>query len=606
MISKKLPSVPAGYTVPSAVTKKHIGKPNTLKHLDQLSLSARVKEIVEDGNVKGETKKSRSEWEFEFICFAIRAGIKNETILGILLDDRYAVGERVREKGTGAEEYGRKEIVRAHRVIENSANSDFDDELDENSNGDNESTRWKPSAKNPLKSAKEFLKRNRPTLIHQNGDWLVHDGSRYVQIEEATINSELYEFLSPGFKPNRAAVANVADGLKAVAHRPIGSFAPPCWLDGQAPFRADETLAFKNGLLHLPSGRFIAGTANFFTRNAIDYAFNPEAPKPRQWRRFLRSVFRGSRKSIATLQEIFGYMLLPDTSLQKAFMWDGPLRGGKGTTARILERVIGRDNCVSPTISDIGKAPILASMVGKQLALISDMRVDSHTNLGGIAANLLRISGEDSVTFDRKYKDAWTGKLLVRFFILTNLPLNIPDVSGALSNRFIVLKSFVSFIGKEDPNLEETLAEELPGIPLWAIAGWKRLKLRGRFRQTPEGEAVLQQMIELASPLPGFLRECCILDPTAVTLKDDIYEAWELYQSSKDIQTKSEAIFARDLLAAGQGRIKSTRPWNHGHRTQCFQGIRLRDFLDDADDAAAAGKSEEFLLNLEKLEKQES
>ncbi|MCZ6854573.1 MAG: hypothetical protein O7G86_11700, partial [Gammaproteobacteria bacterium] len=35
-------------------------------------------------------------------------------------------------------------------------------------------------------------------------------------------------------------------------------------------------------------------------------------------------------ESIACLQEIFGYFLLPDISQQKIFLLNGPKRGGKG------------------------------------------------------------------------------------------------------------------------------------------------------------------------------------------------------------------------------------------------------------------------------------
>jgi P4 family phage/plasmid primase-like protien len=460
--------------------------------------------------------------------------------------------------------------------------TDFDTPVDDHdwleggSTGDE--SIFTPHEKNPFLSAKEFRRRFHPTLIRHNDDWLEWNGSHYVALEDATMLSRLWKFLETGFNPNKNSVANVEAALKADAHVAIGTYDPPCWLDGNGPFAAKETLAFKDGLLHLPTMQFIPPTPNFFTRNALTYGFDANAAKPRQFFKFLLSSFKGSRKSIGILQEIFGYMLLPDTAQQKAFLWDGPPRGGKGTTIRVLQKLIGEHNCASPTVSGLGNDAILESMIGKQLAIISDMRIDKKTPLGAVSEKLLAITGEDSVTFNRKYKTAWTGKLLVRFFILTNLPPNIPDVSNALPNRFIILKSFESFLGREDTGLESRLLAELPGILLWAIAGWRRLQARGRFVQSPEGETVLRRMIDQASPVSAFVRECCIFDPDAITSKDDLYKTYMDWED--DGRPLTDSIFARNLRASSGGRIKETRPRRAGDRIRSWNGIRLNPVFE--------------------------
>ena len=52
---------------------------------------------------------------------------------------------------------------------------------------------------------------------------------------------------------------------------------------------------------------------------------------------------------------------------------------------------------------------------------------------------LLSISGEDSITVDRKYRAPWTGRLPTRFLILTNELPRFADSSGALASRFVLL-----------------------------------------------------------------------------------------------------------------------------------------------------------------------
>jgi putative DNA primase/helicase len=96
----------------------------------------------------------------------------------------------------------------------------------------------------------------------------------------------------------------------------------------------EEIVACSNGLLHLPTLTLLPHTPTFFTYNAVDFAFDRNAPEPRQWLQFRADLWPDDRASIETLQEIFGCCLTADTSQQKMFL--GPKRSGTGTIARVL------------------------------------------------------------------------------------------------------------------------------------------------------------------------------------------------------------------------------------------------------------------------------
>ncbi len=85
------------------------------------------------------------------------------------------------------------------------------------------------------------------------------------------------------------------------------------------------------------------------------------------------------------------------------------------------------------------------------------------------------------MTVARKFREAWHGRLLTRFMVLTNELPSLSDGSGALAGRFIVLMLKNSFFGREDPALTNKLTAELSGILNWAIAGYRRLRKRGHF-----------------------------------------------------------------------------------------------------------------------------
>ena len=109
--------------------------------------------------------------------------------------------------------------------------------------------------------------------------------------------------------------------------------------------------------------------------NALDYEFQPDAPQPNQWLEFLNSLWADDQQSIETLQEWFGYCLLPDTRHHKILLTLGPPRSGKGMIARAQRGLIGPKNVVGPALSSLAHPFGLQQLLGKSLAIISDARI---------------------------------------------------------------------------------------------------------------------------------------------------------------------------------------------------------------------------------------
>jgi hypothetical protein len=175
--------------------------------------------------------------------------------------------------------------------------------------------------KAPYTTAKLFLekytdKTGARTLIHHRSAFYKWNGRAYLEIADDELRSQIYPFLDQSLaigkngirepvKPNIAMVLNVLDGLRSVAHLD-GGIAAPVWLHPILTWPAEEIVACANGLLHLPSGRIIGNTPEFFTYNALDFNFDPDAPKPKLFLAFLRELWPDDHEAIATLQEIFG------------------------------------------------------------------------------------------------------------------------------------------------------------------------------------------------------------------------------------------------------------------------------------------------------------
>lgn len=207
---------------------------------------------------------------------------------------------------------------------------------------------------------------------------------------------------------------------------------------------------------------------------------------------------------------------------------------------------------------------------------ITGMRIGGKTDQAALVENLLRISGEDSVTVARKYKDDWQGKLSTRFFIMTNELPKLHDPSGALASRFIPIVMTQSFLNQENPNLANELITELPAILNWAIEGWERLHTRGRFLIPPASAELMGDIADLGSPVLTFVKEMCVMESEARIPKTRLYEAFRSWQRERgDPLSGDSASFGRDLKAAFHGRIKAQKSRNGKHRTAIYVGIKL-------------------------------
>ena len=528
---------------------------------------------------------SRSEVLFAVCCELIRAQIDDQIIFRVITDPGNPISESVREQRDW-QGYALRQIERAAQQIAK------------------EPPVLHP--KTPMKSAREFVARERCDLLHYNGDWLAYEAAAYAELEEGTMRREVYLFLERAkmpltkkqkeaglsfgddFHPDSSSVNHILDALRAVAHRPRDSFKPPCWLEGDGP-PAAELVACRNGLLYLPTGDLLEHTPRFFTRNALTFDYRPDASTPEEWLAFLKSLWPPAAEEkpdeIALLQEIFGYVLIPDTSQQKIFLMVGPTRSGKGTIARVLTELVGPPNICAPSLADFGETFGLESALGKQLAILSDVRLDRNAKHAAIAEALLRVSGEDAVTVKRKYKSAWDGRLAVRFLLLSNVMPRFSDASPALANRFVPLLMDQSFLGKEDHDLLNKLLPELPGILNWAIEGWRRLRKRGRFNLPQSSKDAIQQLIELAAPVATFLREKCVLDPDAEVSKAELFDWWKDWCYHNGSLPGALNSFSAQLYAATSAKVRSKKSRNGEARVMVFAGLRLKEPTDKTEES---------------------
>jgi putative DNA primase/helicase len=407
--------------------------------------------------------------------------------------------------------------------------------------------------------------------------------SFWQEIDDRSMRSLLYRFTENAiyfdeehrprlWAPNRKRIGDLTDALSAICILQT-TIDQPCWLDQR---ESGTIVAMANGLLDVERQQLYTHTPLFFNQTAVPFDYDPRAPAPECWRRFLRELWPNEPAVINVLAEWFGYVISGRLDLHKILLMVGPARGGKGVIARILIALIGRQNVVGPTLNSLGGEFGLAPLIGKPLAVISDARfVGKNGNV--IVERLLSISGEDTLTVNRKYRDQWTGKLPCRLHVISNELPRLGDASTAVIGRILLLLLSRSWFGRENHNLEAALRCELSGILNWALEGLRRLTVQNgnAFTRTASADEAIVQMQDLASPVGAFVREKCKASPMLEVEVDVLYGAYKRWCEDNEHPKPSKQIFGRDLRAAVP-TVRKTRPRLGEDRQQIYVGIGLK------------------------------
>ena len=426
-------------------------------------------------------------------------------------------------------------------------------------------------------------------LRHTSNVFYRHSATHYAEVEDNTVRSTLWGFLDRArttapktgaivpLRPGPTLVSGVADALRAITH--LQTVRPPMWLDSCVGPEPRDVVSLNNGLFHIPTKALLPHTSKFFTLNTLPFTWEPDAVAP-TWEKFLADVWADDQEMIETLQEMLGYLITTDTSMQKMFMLIGPRRSGKGTIGRVINALIGRENISGPTLSSLTTNFGLQPLIGKLVAIVSDARAPGRDHQT-IVERLLMMSGEDTITVDRKNLDAWVGSLTARVVIMSNETLQLGDASGALVGRMVVLQMHKSFYGTEDTRLTTKLLEELPGIFNWALEGRERLYKRGFFVQPAGSAEAVDEMTKLNSPITEFLDLCCELDPEASEAKDLVFEAYKKWCFRNERRPANKVQFSKQLYATSSAVVGSRPRTDDGGLQQVYLGVKLKDAVRD-------------------------
>ena len=416
------------------------------------------------------------------------------------------------------------------------------------------------------------------TVSLWQGEWWTYTGTHWRAVDKARIRKMIWDRLDQvsiaktnakgqtrfdPWLPNPTRVTHVMERL-GLQNLIDSTTTAPTWL-GEGSTPTGNLMAMGNGLLNLDTRTLHDHTVYWFTTWAVDFDYDKNATCP-NWNKFLDGVFAHDPRARDLLQEFAGYIVSGRTNLQKALLMVGVKRAGKGTILRILEELVGGvKNVGTPTLRTLNGDFGLQQLIGKPLAKINDARNDSQGNSQAVE-KILQITGEDTVTVQRKSIPDWVGQLPARFVIASNEVPRFVDASGAIASRFVAFHLPKSFSGGEDRRLFSKLKKELPGILLWALDGLQRLDENNGVFTIPDTQAdLLETVEEVAAPVQTFLTDNYDIthDDADIISRTEVYRDYKDWCSENGYQpTNADGLASRIKAAAipGVGALSKRNP----------------------------------------------
>jgi putative DNA primase/helicase len=364
---------------------------------------------------------------------------------------------------------------------------------------------------------------------------------------------------------------------------------PPLWLDERPSPKPAELLAFRNCLVDVTTGKTYGHDPRLWLHDGVSFNYDPKAKCP-WWEWFLKEAFPSDEEVRNCIEEQVGYGMTTDNQFEKAALWIGEPRSGRGTIAAIQELLVGvNGHCSLNVHSWHNNENSRQGMVGKRVGIFHDIRLKPPKQYGNVSFDpggigpqsqqlLLELISGDFTEFGRKYIDAWKGLPFIKFILISNQVPNFND--PVLITRMIAIEFTRSFLDVEKPELKKVLLPaECPGIANRCLAAYRRLLERGRFVQPASGQALLNRVKAQVDPWTAFMDAYWLPDPegegTPIRVFNRAFRHWCLETETYGLVKTSKSNIIQSIKRLPKWKwLRAFRPAAEP-RHECY-GIKLK------------------------------
>jgi len=431
------------------------------------------------------------------------------------------------------------------------------------------------------------------TLRFWRDEWYVWKRNRYRKITETEFRAKIAASIKAEFDRAYSAgrttmVRQVTGGLVSnviLATAGMVGVSSEVEFGTWLPDRSRRNyLSMANGILDIDA--VLAGkeeadcllphSPEWFSIVSVPYAFDSNAgAEPPKWMAYLDRVLEGDQERINILQEWAGYLLTPDTGLQKFLVSEGDGANGKSVYSACMTAMLGGENVSNIQLEVFGDRFSRTDSLGKLANICGDVGEVDKTAEGYIKS----FTSGDRMYFDRKGVSGLNVVPTARLMIACNIRPRFNDRSDGVWRRMILMPFQIQIPEEEriigmDKAWWWEQSGELPAIFNWALLGLARLRSQPSFTKSRLVERAKEEYREEMNPARMFLKEYLEPSQSGLIPTKVLYQFYCDWISENGYRPLSEKQFGREVRRCFPSCVRN-RTGVRGNQNYCYEFIQF-------------------------------
>ncbi len=368
---------------------------------------------------------------------------------------------------------------------------------------------------------------------------------------------------------NSTVKYEILEALKRIGRRKKPKEAKKSWIQ------------FKELIYDLKTEETFAATPEFFITNPIPYSIGNSEETPVMDKILKEWVYKEGVQDesyVNTLKEIIAYTMLTYMPIHRIFCLIGEGLNGKGTFLRLVENLIGEDNCCATEIELLCSNRFESNKLHKKLVCFVgevDKGIFKKTK------TIKSLTGEDTVRIEFKGKDGFDGKNYANPIIATNHLPETSDKTKGFYRRWTIVDFPNEFTEKKNI-LDDIPEHEYNNFCKQSLRILKELIENGEFENDGSIAEREDKYEKHSNHINEFVKVYCESDEESYIEFNDFYEKYNEYLTSEGLGKKSKVEIGRALVLKGfTKKVRKITSDLYNTTKMCIEKIKWKHEVEE-------------------------
>lgn len=309
-------------------------------------------------------------------------------------------------------------------------------------------------------------------------------------------------------------------------------------------------IAFKNGILDVPTGKMMDFTPELVITNKIPWNYQPEAYDA-LCDKTLNKIACNDPSIRAILEECVGACMYRSALVGggKAFILTGDRANGKSTFLDMIKAMLGKENFSVLDLKEIGDR-FNTSMIYNKLCNAGDDISDDFLQ-GTQVSTFKKIVTGNRIKAEDKGQDPYDFEPYCKLIFSANDIPRMRDKTGAVMRRLVIIP-FNARFSKEDPDYDPFIKykliteESIEYLIRCGVEGLKRVLINEGYSSSEKVQEQMDEYEQENNPIIGFIQEQGIGN-IIHQQTDHVFRMYQVFCQDSQIQPMSKFVFSKQI-----------------------------------------------------------